>query len=245
MKISTIIGAASLFVSLGALAPSSYGSDPNQACSDLLDTSERLLRIDDQRVGVVASEKLRQAVSACSGAEISAQLRARMLMASVSLHSADRAAQRDIWLQAISTLRRAAPDADALLMEAMEGLSGAEFNLGAYEKAVQIAREALHERESRFGPRSRQYVRGLTFVAATYQAVSQVQERESNLVEAQSYGERAVEVARSSLGLRDGTTIAAAAVLKGVLKARGLDAEYQKLAEETAPYIDLEDPLDS
>lgn len=53
-----------------------------------------------------------------------------------------------------------------------------------------------------------------------------------------------MERARRVLGLRDGTTRTASAVLAWVLNKRGLAERAEELEQEMAPYVDLEDPLD-
>jgi len=243
MRYIEAIGCLLLLSIAGHGSAESTQSEPEAVCEDLLERGRHLTSIDDPDIDALGVEKLRQAVEICGSAEVSPETRARALMTTVRLFHGDYAKQRQMWGEALALLRDHAPDS-RLLLRALEGLSGAAASEGDSDEAVRLAFEAHEESQRIFGAESRDYIRGLTFVALTYQWLAEVHSPEQNLAEAQRYAEEAMDRARRVLGLRDGTTMAAAAALHWVLSKRGYAERAEELERETAPYVDLEDPLD-
>jgi tetratricopeptide (TPR) repeat protein len=247
MRTSTIFFLGLVGMTLGAgTCTAQPAADPSAACSELLDKGKRFLGNPDREVYALGLEKLRQAERLCQSPQVPPALRARVLMLTTDLYSGDRERQREMWTGAISLLRAEAPNS-RLLPRAIEGLASVEFSLGNYDESVRLATEALDQRRRLFGEESRDYVRGLTFVAGTYLALTQIPAEDSNSRQALPYAEQAYTTARKLFGLRDGTTVTAAAMLIEVLKRRGLATEADRLQEEIRPYLnlmDLEDPME-
>lgn len=218
-------------------------TEPEDLCRSLLERGDRLAGIDDPDIRELGLQKLRDAVGVCNSAEVTPETRARALMTTVRLFSDDRAKQRQMWSEAVSLLREHAPDS-RLLLRALEGLLGATASDGNPDESLRLAFEALEESKRIFGVESRDYIRGLTYVALTYQWLAEVASSQDYLAEAQRYAEEAMDRARRVLGLRDGTTMTAAAVLRSVLNKRGFTERAEELEQEIAPYVDLDDPLD-
>lgn len=243
MRSIEAIGCVLLLSIAGPGGAASVQTDREKACEELLERGERLTSIDDPEVYALGVQKLRKAAEVCGSSEVSPETRALALMTTARLFGDDPAKQRQAWSEAVSLLREHAPDS-RLLLRALEGLLGATANEGDHDESLRLAFEALGESERIFGVESRDYIRGLTYVALTYHGLAEVQTPEQNLVEAQRYAEEAMDRARRVLGLRDGTTMTAAAVLRSVLRRRGFTERAESLEQEIAPYVDLEDPLD-
>jgi tetratricopeptide (TPR) repeat protein len=244
MRQLPIAAALSFSLGCGLCLAKSADEDRFTACYELVENGTRLtssLYPDDRERG---REYLRRAEEVCEHEAVPVQLRAWARMLATRLYDDEPRLQRDFWYEAVSLLEAEAPDSE-LLPKALEGLSSAEFDLGRFDECLRLAQQALEVRVRVFGAGGRHHVRGLTYLAVAYLSLAEVEETpKAHLERAQVHAEEAMTIARRTLGLDDGTTVATAANLGAVLRSRGLTEEAERLLEEIAPYVDLDDPLD-
>ena len=204
---------------------------PTFTCDQALDEAQSIASHDLRSVSEAEKRVLllRQAEERCLGVDRPASLRARTLLATISLpENSDRKKQLDLVDRALEILRAEDPK-HPMLVEALERKGDLEFDLGRRGEALAFYQEALDLREDLYGRRSSEYIEGRLLLVNFSLAQSQIEERRVNLQKARLDAEELLAEAERFLTADDSAMRGAWSTYAEILRAFGEFEEADRI----------------